>query len=149
MKGYTVKEFPEKSARARGIDLNISMKDAVNIAHHLRGKSLAAARDAVEKGISKEKAIPYFRYLDSVSHRKGTGPGRYPVRALKAFSQVLDNAEANAEFKNLDTENLVVKHIAATKGRMVKKYLPKAHGRAAPWFKDLINVEVVLEEESQ
>lgn len=146
MKGYSLKEFPEKSAVARGVDLNISLKDAVNIAHHLRGMSLNAARDVVEKGISKEKPIPYFRYLDSVSHRRGTGPGRYPVRALKAIGEVLDNAEANAEFKNLDTENLVVTHIAATKGRMIKKYLPKAHGRAAPWFKDMINVEIMLEE---
>lgn len=146
MKGYSIKEFPEKSAIARGIDLNISLKDAVNVAHHLKGKRLAAARDILEKGIKKEVPIPYFRYLDSVSHKRGIGPGRYPVRALKAIQDVLDNAEANAEFKNLDTDNLVVVHIAATKGRMVKKYLPKAHGRAAPWFKDLINVEVVLEE---
>lgn len=149
MKGYSLKEIPEKSATARGVDLNISMKDSVNIAHHLRGMSLKQARETIERGIKKEKAIPYFRYLDSVSHRKGSGPGRYPVRALKAFDQVLDNAEANAEFKNLDTENLVIVHIAATKGRMVKKYLPKAHGRAAPWFKDLINVEIVLEEVSE
>lgn len=149
MKGYSVKEFPEKSAIARGIDLNISLKDSVNIAHHLKGMTLTQARDTIEKGMKKEKPIPYFRYLDSVSHRRGTGPGRFPVRALKAFGAVLDNAEANAEFKNLDTENLVVRHIAATKSRMVKKYLPKAHGRGAPWFKDLINVEVVLEELTQ
>ncbi len=149
MKGYSVKEFPEKSAIARGVDLNISLKDSVNIAHYLKGMTLTQARDAIERGIKKEKAVPYFRYLDSVSHRRGTGPGRYPVRALKAFGQVLDNAEANAEFKNLDTETLVIVHIAATKGRMIKKYLPKAHGRAAAWFKDLINVEVVLEEVSE
>ncbi len=59
--------------------------------------------------------MPYFRYLDSVSHRKGMSSGRYPVKAARAFLEVLRNAEANAEFKSLDTENLVIRHIAATK----------------------------------
>ncbi len=148
MKGYSIKEIGEKSAIAKGVDLNISLKDSVNIAHHLRGKKLTHAREIIDRAIKKEIPIPYFRYLDSVSHRKGkVGPGRFPVKALKAFRDVLDNAEANAEFKNLDTGNLVIVHISAYKGRMIKNYTPKAYGRSGGLNRDLITLEVVLEEE--
>lgn len=149
MKGYTVKEIPENSAIARGVDMNISLKDAVNIAHHLRGKTLNQAKDIVDRGIEKKVPIPYFRYLDSVSHRKSMGPGRYPVRALKAFKQVLQNAESNAEFKSLDLDSLVIGTISASKGTTVKKYLPKAQGRGGASFKELINIEIILREVKQ
>lgn len=146
MKGYSIEQFPEQSARSRIVEANISLKDAINIAHYLRGMTLSAAKKAVELGIEKKKPVKYFRYLDSVSHRTGTGPGRYPVRALKIFKKALDNAEANAEFKNLDLEKLVVRHLAATKGQMLKRYAPKAYGRAGGLDRDLVNIEVVVEE---
>ncbi|MEM0155509.1 MAG: 50S ribosomal protein L22 [Thermoplasmataceae archaeon] len=146
MKGYSTTEFGEKSAIARVVETDISLKDAVNIAHYIRGMTLERAKDVIEKGIRKELPVPYFRYLDSVSHRKGMGPGRYPVKALKEFRAALQNAEANADFKSLNTENMVVKHVAASKGRVLKKFTPKAYGRAGANFKDLINIEVVLQE---
>lgn len=146
MKGYSYTSTSEKNAIARAVETDISLKDAVNIAHHLRGKSLSEARTIIDEVIEKKRAVPYFRYLDSVSHRKGVGPGRYPVKAMKAFRDVINNAEANAEFKNLNSDALMIRHIAASKGRMVKKYLPKAYGRSGAFFKDLVNIEVVLEE---
>lgn len=146
MKGYSIVEIPEKSAIARIRETDISLKDAVNIAHYLRGKSLERVKDILEGVVAKKTPVPYFRYLDSVSHKRGTGPGRYPVKAAKAFQELLNNAEANAEFKSLNMDTLVVKHIAASKGRMIKKYTPKAYGRSGANFKDLINLEVVLEE---
>ncbi len=54
--------------------------------------------------------------------------------------------ESNAEFKSLDTDSIVIKHIAASKGRMIKKFTPKAYGRAGANFKDLINLEILVEE---
>lgn len=150
MKGYAIKEAPERSAIARVKEANISMKDSVNVAHYLRGKSLSRAKEILEGVVNKTHPVPYFRYLDSVSHRKGkVGPGRYPVRAAKAFQDLIGNAEANAEFKSLDADNLKIVHIAASKGRMVKKYTPKAYGRAGANFKDLVNLEVVVKEESE
>ncbi len=146
MKGYSIAEIPERTAIARAKEVDISLKDAVNIAHHIRGMTLESAKDKLEKVIAKKAAVPYFRYLDSVSHRKGMGPGRYPVRAAKAFLDLLNNAEANAEFKSLDTDSLVIKHLSASKGRMIKKYTPKAYGRAGAFFRDLINIDIVVEE---
>ncbi len=149
MKGYALTKIPERSAIARAKEVDISMKDAVNVAHFLRGMTLERAKRVLENVLEKKEAVPYFRYLDSVSHKKGMGPGRYPVRAAKAFQELLINVEANAEFKSLNTETIVIRHIAASKGRMIKKYTPKAYGRAGAFFRDLINLEVVVEEVTQ
>ncbi len=146
MKGYTVKEFPEKSAHGRIIDADISLKDAVNIAHYLRGMKLSRAKELGERVLKKESPIKYFRYLDSISHRTGVGPGRYPVKAMKVFMELFSNVEANAEFKGLQVENLTLKVISAAKGGMVKRYRPKAYGRAGQFFKDQVNIEAVVVE---
>lgn len=149
MKGYSIAQIPDRTAIARAKEVDISLKDAVNIAHHIRGMSLERAKDTLEKVIVKKVPVPYFRYLDSVSHRKGMGPGRYPIRAAKAFLELLNNVEANAEFKSLDTDSLVVMHISASKGRVIKKYTPKAYGRAGAFFRDLINLDIVVEEKTE
>jgi large subunit ribosomal protein L22 len=149
MKGYSIQEMPEKSAIARAVEVDISLKDAVNVAHYIRGMGANEAVKTMDEVIEKKKPVPYFRYLDSVSHRKGIGPGRFPVRAAKAFKATLENAISNAEFKNLDVENLRVVHVEATKGRMLKKYRPKAHGTAGLFVKDLVNISMVVTEESR
>jgi large subunit ribosomal protein L22 len=143
MKGYSIDKIPEKHARAQVKETDISLKDAVNVAHFIRDMNLEAAKNALDLVLEKKMAVPYFRYLDSVSHRKAVGPGRYPVKAVKAFKKLLDDVSANAEFKGL-TDDLKIYHISASKGRMIKKFLPKAYGRAGAFFKDLINLEVVV-----
>lgn len=137
--------MPEKHARAQIKETDISMKDAVNVAHFIRGMNLEAAKNSLDLVMEKKIAVPYFRYLDSVSHRRATGPGRYPVKAVKEFKRLLDDVSANAEFKGL-TDDLKIFHISASKGRMIKKFTPKAYGRAGAFFKDLINLEVIVVE---
>ncbi|AAT43230.1 50S ribosomal protein L22 [Picrophilus oshimae] len=148
MKGYSIKEFPERSARARIREIDISLKDAVNVAHFLKGMDLDSAKNVLDNVIEKKVPVPYFRYMDSVSHRKGIGPGRYPVKAARAFKKLLEDVSANAEFKGL-SDSLEIVHIAVSKGRMIKKYTPKAYGRAGAFFKDLVNLEVVVRESGE
>ncbi|AGO61119.1 50S ribosomal protein L22P [Ferroplasma acidiphilum] len=143
MKGYSIDKMPEKHARAQVKETDISLKDAVNVAHFIRNMDLEAAKNALNLVVEKKMAVPYFRYLDSVSHRKGIGPGRYPVKAVKSFQKLLDDVSANAEFKGL-TDDLKIFHISASKGRMIKKFTPKAYGRAGANFKDLINLDIVV-----
>ncbi len=149
MKGYSTTEFPEKHARALSKDVNISFKDSVNIAHNLRGLKLKNAKALLEGVLEKKVPIRYFRYLDSVSHKRGAGPGRYPVKAASEFLKALSNAEANAEFKGMDTDSLKVVHIAAQKGKMLKRFTPKAYGRVGANNRDLVNIEIILEEMEQ
>ena len=143
---YSMKVEGEKYARALGRDLPISLKDSVNLCRALKGMRLEDAKDFLEDVIHKRRAVPYFRYLDSISHRKGIGPGRYPVKEAKHILKVLENAEANAENKDLDTDNLYILHIAAHKGRIFKRYVPRAMGRSTEIRRDRVHIEVILEE---
>jgi len=68
------------------------------------------------------------------------------VKAAKHILRILDGAEANAEYKGLDTDRLRIIHASAYPGMKIKRYMPRAFGRSSPKFKTLCHIEVVLEE---
>jgi large subunit ribosomal protein L22 len=146
MMEYTVKEMPKKSAKARMIDVNVSVKDSLEVARFLRGMKLQEAKDYLENVIEKKAAIPFRRHLDSVSHRRGMGPGRYPVKVCKYILELIKNVEANAENQDLDTDNLVIHSLIVKKGRTVKKYIPRAQGRSTEFFKERVHFEIIVRE---
>jgi large subunit ribosomal protein L22 len=135
-------------AKAIGREIHISPKHSVELCRALRGKKLEDAKELLEDVIEKRRPIPFKRYKRSIGHRKGKGfgPGRYPVRAAKAIMKVLEAAESNAEYSGLDTEALLVKHIAANKGRVISGWMPRAHGRNTAKDTETVNIEVILEE---
>ncbi len=143
---YSIKVEGDKYAKSYGRDLPLSLKDSVNICHAIKGMRLDDAKNFLEDVIKKKRAVPYFRYLDSVSHRRGIGPGKYPIKEAKHILKILENAEANAENKELDTDNLYIMHVAAHKGRMYKRYVPRAQGRSVEIRRETVNIEVILEE---
>ncbi len=146
---YSIKVDGEKYAKSFGRNLPISLKDSVNLCRALKGMKLDDAKEYLEGIIKKKRAVPYFRYLDSISHRRGIGPGKYPVKEAKYILKVLENAEANAENKDLDTDNLYIMHIAAHKGQIYKRYMPRAFGRSTEIRRDRVHIEVILEEREE
>ncbi len=146
---YSIKVDGEKYAKSFGRNLPISLKDSVNLCRALKGMKLDDAKGYLEDIIKKKRAVPYFRYLDSISHRRGIGPGKYPVKEAKYILKVLENAEANAENKDLDTDNLYIMHIAAHKGQIYKRYMPRAFGRSTEIRRDRVHIEVILEEREE
>lgn len=142
-------DMEKKVAKAIGREMPISRKASIEVANAIRGMKLSEARDFLEAVIRKEKPVKYRRFLDSISHRKGVGPGRYPVKVARYFLKVLENLEANAKAKELEIDKLRIIHISTHKGRTIKKYIPRAFRRATPWFHETVNVQVIaLEEES-
>jgi len=140
---------PSRTAIAAGRDLRISFKHAVEICNCIRGLHLDEARRFLEDVIAMRRPVPFRRFHGKVAHRRGLQgwpAGRYPVKAAKAILEVLRNAEANAEYKGLDTSRLWVVHASAHKGTKIRKYIPRAFGRATPYFQDLVHVEIALEE---
>ena len=143
---FSAKLDPVRTAIAAGRDLRVSYKDAVELLAVIRGKKLEEAKRILEDVIEMRRPIPYRRFYGKVGHRRGMGPGRYPVKAAKAVLKVLESAEANAEYKGLDTSRLWVIHAAAHKGPKIRGYMPRAFGRATAWFEQLVHVEIGLEE---
>ncbi len=141
-------EDETKAAKAMGYEMPISFKHAVEICRELRGKKLVEAMKYLEEVIAMKRPVPFRRYKKKVPHRSGLNgwyAGRYPQKAAKYILKVLKNLEANAEYKGLNKDELVITHIQAKMGRKIKKYWPRAFGRATPWFQQLTTVEVVAE----
>jgi len=110
-----------ETARVLGRDLPVSKKHSVEICRWLRKKRLDKAQAMVEKVLKKELAVPYKRYTWNLGHKKGiSGPGRYPVKTAKEVLKLLKSAETNAQFKGMNTSNLIIKHI-------------NAHQASSPW----------------
>lgn len=145
---YSIKDIdPEKTAKAYGFELHCSPKASMNIARELKGMKLPDAKKYLEEVIALKRAVPFKRYNKTVSHRKGgMGPGRYPQKAAKCILKVLENAENNAEYKGLDPDSMVIKHVSAYKGRELEGYMPRAFGRATPKNEQTTNIEIILEE---
>ncbi|MFQ6074317.1 MAG: 50S ribosomal protein L22, partial [Candidatus Bathyarchaeia archaeon] len=72
--------------------------------------------------------------------------GRYPVKAAQKILEVLEGAEANADFKGLDTDRLRIIHASAYPGMKIKKYIQRAFGRSSPRFETLCHIEIALEQ---
>lgn len=67
--------------------------------------------------------------------------------ASKALLKVLDSAIANAkENFDLTADNLKVKSIAINDGPVLKRWMPRAHGRATPLRRPTAHIKLVLEE---
>ena len=133
----------EHSARAYGVLLPISAKQAVEICSLLRNKKLETAKNILQDVISLRKAVPYKRFKKNIPHKRSIGPGRFPVNASKYILKLLEQLESNAQLKGLNTSNLVISHICAHKGsntfhfgRLTRRKMKRTH------------VEVIAEEKA-
>jgi large subunit ribosomal protein L22 len=140
---------PEKTAKASGRELKISHKAAREVCKAIKGMMLNDAKQYLRDVTAKKKAIPYTRYNKKLPHRHGlikTFAGRYPIKASQQILDVLESAQSNAENKGLDVDRLRIIHAAAYQGIKLKRYMPRAHGRASPKYDTTTHVEIVLDE---
>lgn len=147
--GYAFQGYdPSVHVRASMREVKISHKHAREIAGALRGLQIEDARDFLTAVIRKKRAVPFRRFKNQVGHRSDTGvmAGRYPVKAAAEVYKLLDNLEHNADVKGLDGTRLRIVGIAAHKGVSVKRFIPRAHGRATPRNDVMTHVEVVARE---
>ncbi len=150
--GYSIIEEmlnPEKTAKASGRELKISHKASREVCKAIRGRMLTEAKEYLRDVMAKKKAIPYTRYNKKLPHRHGIVNafcGRYPLKACEQILDVLQSAQSNAENKGLDIDRLRIVHAAAYPGIKLKRYAPRAHGRASPKFDTTSHVEIVLDE---
>lgn len=146
MKGYTATADPDTSAKAIGKEMPISPKFTREICGMVRGMKVNKAIDTLEGVIALEIPVPLKRYNKRVSHKQGVGPGRYPKKAAAAVLGVIKSAVANAEYKGLNTDEMVIRTITASRGRVTPGHMARAHGRATEWNQDTVNLEVIIEE---
>ena len=138
----------ERSARAYGNELHTSWKNAINVTRAIKGMKVRRAEQYLEDVIAKKVALPFTVRNLKVAHRRGMGPGRYPKKSTEKTLMVLRNAINNAEYQNLDPDEMVIVHASAYKGRTIPGWMPRAHGRATAKNEETCNIEIVIREVS-
>ncbi|MBL7058133.1 50S ribosomal protein L22 [Patescibacteria group bacterium] len=85
------------------------------------------------RGLKTDAALNQLNYC-------GKKAGR-PI--FKLISSAIANATHNY---NLDENNLIINEIRVDKGNTIKRWMPRAHGRATPIRKMMSNISLVLQE---
>ncbi len=85
------------------------------------------------RGLGVEKAANQLRFLNK--------------KAAKPTLKLLESAIANATNNySLEKSNLIIKEIKVDEGRVLKRWLPRAHGRATVLRNKLSHITVILGE---
>jgi large subunit ribosomal protein L22 len=101
-------------------------------AKYLRGSTRKARLvTAAIKGKPVEEASALLRFM--------------PQAAARDVARVLKSATANAENNhNLSAEDLIVADAVADEGPTIKRYRPRAQGRAFPIHKPMTHITIVV-----
>ena len=148
--GYSVLDLdPERTAKASGRELRVSPKSTREVCNTINGMKLDQAKHFLNQVIQKKKPVPFRHHKKKAGHRHGLQKaytGKYPVKAAQKVLEVLESAEANAEYKGFDIERLKITHASAYPGMKIKRYIQRAFGRSSPRFETTCHVELVLEQ---
>merc|ERR1719321_2088241 len=104
--------------------------------------------------LEKKRCVPFRVYTGCIGRTPQAkefkmSQGRWPVKSCKILLDLLRNAESNAEFKNLDTDNLEIKHIQVNAAQQGRRRTYRAHGRIGPYMNCPAHVEMILEEKEE
>ncbi len=146
-------EFGDESkiAKAFHSNANCSTKFAVEMAREIKGKRLGKAERFIQRILEKKEHLPLRKYKKKVAHRKGkaksfTKSGRYPQKTAKVFLDLLRDVKANADYKGLDAENLLIIHAFASKGFRRLSYQSKGQIGGKRRRRKSTHVEIIARE---
>ncbi len=87
----------------------------------------------VVRGLGVNEALDQLRFINKW--------------AAKPVAKLINSAVANAENSfELDKNNLFIKEIKADEGQVLRRWMPKAHGRATPIRKRTSHISLMLAE---
>ena len=132
---------PESMARAHGRMLPISFKQSIEICNSIRNRNANEAKKMLEQVAAMKKAIKFTRFNRDMGHKRKIGPGRYPVKASSEIMALIESAIANAQFKGLNTSELVICHVVANKGSKTQRY-----GRQRSRIAKRTNIDIFVQE---
>eukprot|EP00931_Biecheleriopsis_adriatica_P084237 TRINITY_DN579_c0_g2_i4.p1 TRINITY_DN579_c0_g2~~TRINITY_DN579_c0_g2_i4.p1 ORF type:complete len:214 (-),score=60.40 TRINITY_DN579_c0_g2_i4:67-627(-) len=145
---------PSKASKAQGVDLRVHYKNTYETAQAIKGMTLTAAKAYLQDVCEKKRCIPFRKYKGTIGRTSQAkefkmSQGRWPVKSAKIILGLLQNAEANAEFKNLDTDSLYVYHIQVNAAQQGRRRTYRAHGRIGPYMNCPSHVELILQEKEE
>ena len=112
--------------------------------------NISVARDKIVRTSSRKlnivvQSIVNMRVNNAVNQLKFTNK-RISKTVLKVLNAAIANAENN---KQLDIDNLIVKEAYVGKSLTMKRFRPRAKGRASPILKPFSRLTIILEEKKK
>jgi large subunit ribosomal protein L22 len=135
--------------RASGREVDVSPKMAREVCESIKGLSLDSARTFLEEVADMKRPVAYRRFKLKRGHRKqlqGFPVGGYPTKCARVILGILENLQNNAEHRGMNTDKLRIIHAAASAGRRLKRFEPRAFGRSSPSVRVLTHIELVAKE---
>ncbi|KAJ7095820.1 60S ribosomal protein L17/L23 [Mycena belliarum] len=140
---------PETTSRARGEYLRTHFKNMREVAAALTGLKLTKAYTYLADVKEHKQIIPFRRFAGGVGRAsqakqfKAT-QGRWPEKSVKFMLRLLKNAESNADAKNIELEDLIIKNIVVQQAPKTRRRTYRAHGRINPYQGHPTHVEIIL-----
>merc|ERR1712098_223760 len=99
--------------------------------------------------VAKKECVPFRRHTGGIGRcaqakHWRTTQGRWPKKSAEFLLQLLRNAESNAEYKGLDSDNLVIDHIQVNAAPLMRRRTYRAHGRINPYMSSPSHIEIIL-----
>lgn len=140
-----------ETSKACGSSLRAHFKHCREVCHAIKNMKLAKAKTYLEDVLQFKQAIPFTMFTGGVGRhaqakqlKQAGDKVRWPQKATKIILDLLKNAEANAEMKGLDVDELVVKHAQANRAQKQRRRTYRAHGRINPYMSSPAHIEIVL-----
>ena len=145
-----------EGSKARGTGLRVHFKHTREIMHTIKGMPLAEAKKFLGDVLVKKQAVPFTMFTGGpgrkaqLKQRNTPGSkGRWPIKATKVIQDLLVNAEANAEMKGIDVDDLSIVHTQANRAPTTRRRTYRAHGRINPYMSSPAHVELILSQKAE
>lgn len=115
---------------------------------------MKVAQKYLNQVLEHQRCIPYQRYAGATGRTAqakefGVTKGRWPQKSVRVVLNLLANLEANAKFRNLDTENLVISHVQVNRAARGRRRTYRAHGRITPFLSSPCHIELFATEKDK
>jgi len=120
----------------------------------IKGMQLKKARTYLEAVLNHKRAIPFRRFTGGIGRKAQAKPFRaaqcrWPKKSCEYLLSLLQNAESNAETKELSVNKLVITHIQVNRAPKMRRRTYRAHGRINPYMSSPSHIELILTEKEK
>jgi len=145
---------PSKSCKTRSSNVRVHFKNTRETALAIKRMPLRRAQRFLKNVCEKTECVPFRRFNGGVGRCAQakvwkTSVGRWPKKSAEFILQLLKNAEANADYRGLDVDRLVVDHIQVNRAPCLRRRTYRAHGRINPYMSSPCHIELTLTEKEE